>query len=112
MPWLIALLVLAALALPLALAIRRSNELFCLDLRGQRLTLRRGRIPPALMDDFADVLRASRERRAVIRAVTIDRMPRLEARGEITADELQQLRNVLGTYPLAKLRAGRGRARG
>ncbi len=109
MPWLVAVLVLLLLASPLVLAIRRSNELFCLDLRGGRLTLRRGRIPPSLRDDMAAVLRTSRERRAVIRAVTIDRVLRLEARGEITAEELQQLRNVLGTYPLAKLRAGKGR---
>jgi hypothetical protein len=106
-PFLLAVIALAALALPLALAIRRSNELFCLDLRDQRLTLRRGRIPPRLLDDFRDVLAGSRARRAVIRAVTWDRLPRLEARGDLTQDELQQLRNVLGTYPLAKLRAGR-----
>jgi hypothetical protein len=106
-PFLLALVALAALAL--ALALRRSNELFCLDLRGKRLTLRRGRVPQRLLDDFADVLARSHARRAVIRAVTWDRVPRLDARGDITADELQQLRNVFGTYSLAKLRAGQRR---
>ena len=104
---LVALIVLVAALLPLALAIARSNELFCLELRDGRLTLKRGRIPPRLLDDFRDVLTGSRARRAVIRAVTWDRLPRLEVRGELTEDELQRLRNVLGTYPLAKLRAGR-----
>jgi len=84
MPYLMAVIALVVLALPLALAIRRSNELFCLDLRGQRLTLRRARIPPRLLDDFRDVLAGSRARRAVIRVVTWDRLPRLEFRGDLT----------------------------
>lgn len=107
MPWLVALTVLALLTWWLGFSIYRSNELFRLELRAGELRLRRGRIPPSLLADFRDVLRRTTARRAQIRAVSADGMARLETRGKLSADELQRLRNLLGTHSLAKLRAGR-----
>lgn len=96
---------LVLLLLPLVVALRKSNELFCLDWHEGSLTVRRGRVPPQLLGDFSDVLRGTRARRAVVRAVSLHRVPRLEVKGELTPGEVQQLRNVLGTYPAHKLRA-------
>ena len=103
----VGLALLAVLAVPLAVAIWRSNELFCLDVHGGRVRFVRGRIPQRLLDDLSDVLRRPPVRDARLRAVSEDRRPRLVvSSGHVGEGQLQQLRNVLGTWELAKIRAG------
>ncbi len=98
-------LVLLVLLVVALLYFARSNELFSIRVRGGRLHLERGYAPPALLADFGDVLRGVE--RAEIRAVKLNQRAELRCRGDIDDVVTQRLRNVLGMYPIARLRARR-----
>ena len=103
-----ALLILVVLAAPLARAIWRSNELFCVEVTRGKPRVVRGRCPQRLLDDLADVLGRPRVERARLRVVVEDGLPRLiVALGNLSDAQAQQLRNVLGTYRAQEIRAGR-----
>lgn len=107
----IGLVILALLAAPLIVAIKRSNELFVIDVEAGVPRAVRGRLPQRLLDDLADVVRRPRLASARFKVIAEDRRARLVVvRGEIPPTQLQQLRNVVGTFPLAAIRAG-GRVR-
>lgn len=97
------------LSVPLVLAIVRANELFFLRIRDGNVRVSRGRIPQRLLDDIADIVRAVSE--ATLRGVVEDRRPRLYADGELTAEQKQRLRNVIGTWSTAQIRAAPRRRR-
>ena len=101
---------LALLAIPLVISIRRSNELFVLDVRKGTTSFRRGRMPQRLLDDIGDVVRKPRVLSATIRVVTEGGTARVIAKGQINEGQIQRVRNVLGTYEVAQIRAG-GRPR-
>lgn len=84
----------------------RVNEIFCLSVRDGRVLLVRGRIPPSVLEAFADVVRRQGVRRASIRAVAGPSHARLVVSG---ADEgtAQRLRNVFGTHPVQRLRGAK-----
>jgi len=92
-------------------AARRANELFAI--RVQRGTAHhiRGRVPPALFSAIAEVVARPPIEQATLRAVLRSRMPALEVVGNVPDYQIQQLRNVLGQFPTARIRAGRA-ARG
>jgi hypothetical protein len=104
-----ALTLTAVLLLPLIVAISRSNQLFVLRVSAGQLKFIRGRMPQALFDQISDILRGSHAEGALI-VVKEDGRPRVTTRGQFDAGLLQQIRNVIGLYPLAKLLAG-GRPR-
>lgn len=95
----LALLVLVVAAF---LYFARSNELFRVVVRDGKPRVARGHAPAALLADFGDVLRAVR--RAEIRAIKAGGRAELRCRGDIDDVVAQRLRNVLGMYPLARLR--------
>lgn len=99
----LALLVLAAI--PLAIAIWRSNELFRVSVRNGTVKLERGRLPGALFHDLEDIF-ANTSASADIRVVTEDRRPRAIIRG-VDEGLAQRVRNVVGRFRLAEIRAGR-----
>jgi hypothetical protein len=99
----------AVLLLPLIVAIFRSNQLFVLRVRAGQLTFVRGRMPQPLFEQIADIVRGTDTTGELI-VVTEDGRPRLIPKGRFDAGLLQQTRNVVGLYPLAKIRAG-GRPR-
>jgi hypothetical protein len=80
----------------------RDRELFVLSVRDGKTELVRGRIPPALLEALRDVMASARVKRATVRAVRAQDHARLEASGLHDAI-LQRARNVLGTFPLARL---------
>jgi len=103
----VALLAGALLAfLLLGYGLRRSAELFVLHVRAGRVAFVRGRMPQALLDDFAEVVRNPPLARARLSAVRRDGRATLVARGQIGEAQLQQLRNVLGQYPLQRILGG------
>jgi hypothetical protein len=105
------LALLVVFAVPLAVAIARSNELFVLRVEDGQTRAVRGRVPQRLLDDLADVVRRPKVSAAQIKVIVEDQHPRVVVtRGELPAGQLQALRNVVGTWPLAKIRAG-GRVR-
>jgi hypothetical protein len=108
-PLVLALVALVASA-PLVLAIVRANELFFLRVRDGGVRLVRGRVPPRLFDDVADVVRKPAVMRADLRAVNEGGRPRLYADGELSPEHKQRLRNVVGTWTVQQIRAApRGR---
>jgi len=92
-------------------ALRRANELFALSARAGKLALVRGRLSPALFAEFADIAARERLDGVEIRVLSESGSPRLTWRGAPTPAAEQALRNVLGRYPVAQIRAGRLRPR-
>ncbi|HKY36057.1 MAG TPA: DUF3634 family protein [Polyangiaceae bacterium] len=104
------LLLLSLFALYAWRALSRARELFRLSARHGELSLERGRLPPALLQELADVARRERLHEVVIRAVVEGGKPRLIVDGDSKGAE-QPLRNVLGRFTLLQIRAGRRRSR-
>jgi Protein of unknown function (DUF3634) len=105
---LFALLLVGGFAALFAVALHRSNELFVLNVTPgveQPVTFVRGRVPPRLLQDLRDLL-AESGARGRLRALVVRGAPTLEARGTFSSETLQRARNLLGLYPLAKLRTG------
>ena len=92
--------------IPIVVAIvgYRFNELFALSIRHGQLLLVRGRVPPGLLDAFADIARTSRIERATVRAVRGMQHARLVIRG-VDDGTAQRFRNVFGIHPVHELRA-------
>ena len=97
------------LSAPLTLAVVRANELFFVRITNGRMAVRRGRIPQRLLDDMGDVLQSVE--RATLRGVVEGGRPRLYADGELGPDQKQRLRNVIGTWSTAQIRAAPRRRR-
>jgi hypothetical protein len=109
--WLgLALIVVALLVLLRAAG--RGTELFRVRALDGRVELERGRLPPALLAEIADIVRLYDVKRALISAALSGGSPRLvfEHDGSAAAAE-QPLRNVLGRFTAAQLRQGKRRAR-
>ena len=63
----------------------------------------RGGIAPGVLGDIADVVRRPVVARATVRITRESGRAVVEMTGELSADQRQQLRNVIGTVPLARL---------
>jgi len=100
-----ALFVFALFLGAIALWARRARMLFELEIRSGRLVRARGRMPQGLLNDVLVVLPRRNESRLVIRCSIERDRASLSTRGPVTSDEAQQLRNLVGLWPLARLRA-------
>lgn len=107
MTWGLMLVAVGVLLLPLVIAIRRSTELFEIRVSQGKVRFVRGRMPPALLSDLEDALRASPIERAEIRAIRREGRAEIVARGDVSPEALQRVRNVVGTYSLQRIAAGR-----
>jgi hypothetical protein len=110
-PLVLALVALLASA-PLVLAIVRANELFMVRVRDGAIRLVRGRVPPRLFDDLADVVRKPTVVHADLRAVNEGGRPRLYADGELSPEHKQRLRNVIGAWSVQQIRTAPRKRRG
>jgi hypothetical protein len=102
----VVLAMLAATAGALALlwyAARRAITILVAEIRDGRIEVTRGGIAPRLLADLGDVVARPRVGRATLRIVRAGGAAELEATGDLSAAQLQQLRNVIGSVPLAKL---------
>jgi hypothetical protein len=108
----VVLCVLGLALLPLIISIRRSTELFLVKVRDGDAIFSRGRMPQSLLDDIADVVGSPRIERAELRAVRRGGQPELVTRGDLSSDQLQRLRNVLGRYSVQRIAAGGAPAAG
>jgi hypothetical protein len=102
-----------ALTIALALAfvvvlllLRGAPELARLEVRDGQPRFVKGRLPPKLLEEFSDVLRRRAPSRATIRIILDGGVPRVTATG-VSEEQLQQLRNLAGTYSAAQFRSGR-----
>jgi hypothetical protein len=98
-------LVLVLFGLLFYLWLRGATQLFVLEVAQGRVRFRRGRMPPSLLSELKDVLRGTRVE-GTVAAVTDRGDVRVVARGDFDEGTLQQVRNVVGRYPLARIRAG------
>lgn len=106
------LLLLGVALLLLTRAAFLGTELFRIRVREGELHLERGRLPPALFDEIADIVRLHRVQSATIGARLSGGGARLlfDHDGAAAAAE-QPLRNVLGRFTLRQLRSGKRRAK-
>lgn len=100
-----------AVILLLVILARNANMLFEAEVRGGRITRARGRLPKGLARDLEDVARMRPIHSARLRVTVSDRRPFLSASGDLDDNELQRLRNVVGTWDLAKIRSAPYRSR-
>jgi hypothetical protein len=90
----------------LIIAIRRGTELFLIKVRDGGAIFWRGRMPQSLLDDIVDIVSSPRIERAELQAVRRGGQPELVVRGEVSPDQRQRLRNVLGRYSVQRIAAG------
>lgn len=102
-------LLVALLLIASGAAIWRVNELFVVYVTAGKVHLPRGRAPRRLLDEIDDVLRRNRVRDARFRVVSEGGHAALAGARGLDETCLQQLRNVLGLWPLSRIRAGRAR---
>ncbi len=95
----------------LVLATRRAITLCVVEVRDGRIRLTRGGIAPRLLTDIGDIVASPRVARATVRIVRSRGSAALSAKGDLTDAQLQRIRNVIGSVPLAKLVNARGRRR-
>lgn len=94
----------------IALAVRANRRLLVVRAHAGRIVRARGRAPGTLLHDFADVLsraRATCTVALVLRGGSVE----VEVRGDAGPNVAQQLRNVVGRFPLARLRTAPAVAR-
>jgi hypothetical protein len=95
----------------LALAARRAITLCVVEVRDGRIQVTRGGIAPRLLADIGNVVARPRVVNATVRIVRSRGSTALTASGDLTDAQLQRIRNVIGSVPLAKLVNARGRHR-
>lgn len=88
-------------------SVHRADALFLVKIRQGRVSFARGRIPPELLADIADIVARAGVIRADIRGVSRDGAPRLLFRGEMSPGVQQQLRNVVSTFTVSQIRHGK-----
>lgn len=96
-------LALLLIAIPLVIALVRANELFCLRVSGTRVAVVRGRIPQGLLDELGDVFRKS-PAEVTLRGVSEGGHARVYADGELSEAMRQRIRNVIGQWPVVRIR--------
>jgi Protein of unknown function (DUF3634) len=82
----------------------RQSDLFTVSVRGGRMLVVRGRVPPALLADMGAVVARPPVSRATIRAVKGESGARLVFSGALDEAQQQRLRNVFALCTLARLR--------
>lgn len=108
MEYIVAGAILVVFGLLLTISIRRSTELFVLRVNPADVPpvkFVRGRIPGALLQDLRTILTAGGAR-GTLRVLVARGTAVVEARGSFSPDTMQRARNLVGLYPLPKLRNG------
>ncbi len=82
---------------------RDATTVCVIDITSGRATITRGGIAPRIFADIGDVVRRPAIASATVRIVRRSGHAELEIRGDVSDAQRQQLRNVVGSVPLAKL---------
>jgi hypothetical protein len=88
---------------------RNATTVCVLDVTAGEVRVRRGGLAPRILADIGDVAARPTIERATLRVVRERGHAALEVDGTVPAAQMQQLRNVIGSVPLAKLVNGRRR---
>ncbi|HNS98206.1 MAG TPA: DUF3634 family protein [Polyangiaceae bacterium] len=97
---------LAVLALGIMLVMNRNATLlFSAKVQRGRIVSLRGRAPKKLVRELNDVLGRRPVPSASLRVYAQGDRAALQASGDLNENEMQRLRNVLGTFPTARIRS-------
>jgi hypothetical protein len=100
----IAMAVAAVVAIALlGVAARRAITVCLAEVREGRLEVVQGGVAPGILADLADVVARPPVAKATLRIVRADGLAELRISGEMSDAQRQQLRNVVGSVPLARL---------
>jgi hypothetical protein len=100
----------AAMALLAALA-RRAITVCVAEVRDGRISVTHGGLAPRLLADLGSIVERPRVRSATLRVVRSRGSAEVSTNGDLSDEQRQRIRNVVGSVPLAKLMNARGRRR-
>jgi hypothetical protein len=103
MPLLLAVAAITIGLVAIYLAARAAITVCVLDVVAGRVVVRRGGLAPRIRADIEDVVGRPPIARAKLRIVRDRGAAVLEVKGAVSEAQRQQLRNVVGSVPLAKL---------
>jgi hypothetical protein len=86
---------------------RAAVTICVLDVASGRVELAKGAISPRVLSDVKEIVRRPKVKSATIRLVRARDFATVDARGTLSPEQLQQLRNLIGNIPVAKLLGGR-----
>ncbi len=92
-------------------AARRDITICILQIQNGEMAVVQGAISPRVLSDLRDVVRRPTVKSATVRIVRAKDHASLQATGKLSADQVQQLRNIVGSIPVAKLANGKGKSR-
>jgi hypothetical protein len=106
----LAMVVATVIALALLWFGARSAITICVaEVRDGKILVTHGGVAPRVLADVADVVARPRVERAKLRIVRARGRAEIEFEGDLSAAQVQQVRNVIGSVPLAKLANARTR---
>jgi hypothetical protein len=79
------------------------------EVRDGRIEVTRGGLAPRLLADLGDVVARPPVARATVRIVRARGVAEIEMKGEMSAEQRQRVRNVIGSVPMAMLANARRR---
>ena len=101
---LIAIAVATVIAIGLLwLAARGAITVAICEVKEGKLELTHGDLSPRVLSDLKDVVKRPKVGQGTVRILRHKDHASIDARGDFNESQLQQLRNVVGTVPLAKL---------
>ena len=104
MDLLIAFAVMLAIALAaLWVAARSAVTVMVAEISDGRLEVMKGGVSERVLADLRDVVKRPKVKRATLRITRAKDRAQVHVSGDVSAAQQQQLRNVVGTVPLAKL---------
>jgi len=108
-----AVLIACALSVAIGLVLVRANARAAItiavaNIDDGKLTVTRGRLSSRVLGDLRDVVSRPKVKRATVRILRAKDRARLEVEGDVSEQQLQRLRNIVGNVPMAQLvRTGR-----
>jgi hypothetical protein len=103
-----AVLVACALGVAIGFALvwasaRAAITIAVLEIDGGKIRVTRGGLAPRVLQDLRDVVSRPRIESATLRVVRAKDHARVELRGRVGEQQMQRIRNVVGTVKLAQL---------
>jgi len=90
---------------------RAAVTICVIEVAGGRARIQKGSLSQKVLGDVQEIVRRPKVKVGTLRIVRAKDFAKLDARGTFSAEQLQQLRNVIGNVPVAKLAGGRAQGR-
>jgi hypothetical protein len=88
---------------------RNATTVCVLEIQKGKVVVTRGNLAPRVLGDIRDVVSRPKVRHATLRISRSRGHAEVDMHGELSPEQRQRLRNVIGNVPLAKLETGRAR---